>query len=215
MFSHSDVMLAFLPNLPHRVHVSPLSYPYSTNRMQSHRRFVCMSSTSFSMVQNLISKRGYRLQDESLGPLLKLTLHRNQDGGKFIGDVTGAVFPNGKLHIETFRAKSLERQGGVFDVYPGMMLFIAALAFGSDRGTTNVYGLAINDSPEQHIRLVKYLKRFGGVEVAKVTDSIRDVPARMFYGGFGTIIRGDVQSMLARGKRLLERSYSAETTTNK
>lgn len=90
-------------------------------------------------------------------------------------------------------------------VSPGMCVFIAALALAADRRAKDVYGLAIDDAPEQHRRLVKYLARFGGVKVRRVDDSVRSVPDRMVYGGYGTIIRGDITSMLARGTGMIER----------
>lgn len=171
-----------------------------------------MSQTSLSSVASALSRRGYCLKNESVGPLLKLSLYEMREDQAFVGDISGAVFPNNRLHIEAYQAKPLKREGSLFEVSPGMMLFIAALALGSEKGAQYVYGLAIDDSPEQHRRLVRYLKRFGGIEVKRISDSLADVPARMFYGGFGTIIRGDVLQILTRGQRLLERTTPAKTT---
>lgn len=171
-----------------------------------------MTQASLSSIISALSRRGYRLQNKSVGPLLKLSLYTMRDDQAFVGDISGAVFPNSRLHIEAYRTKRHEWKGSLFDVTPGMMLVIAALAFGNDKGAQSVYGLAINDSPEQHRRLVRYLKRFGGTEVKRITDSLADVPARIFYGGFGTIIRGDVAQILARGQKLLDRTTPAETS---
>jgi hypothetical protein len=87
-----------------------------------------------------------------------------------------------------------------------MLLFIAAIAAGAERGCTDVYGLAIDDDPTQHRRLVRYLERFGGVRVRRVGDSLRDIPDRLLYGGRGTIVRGNIADMLARAEGMIERT---------
>lgn len=167
---------------------------------------VSMKDTNISSVASSAAMRGFQLKDDSLGPLLNMSLYRTGGDGAYVGSISGAVLPNGRLHIEAYKAAPRDRRGALLDVSPGMILFIAALAFGRQKGAKHVYGLAINDSPDQHRRLVRYLKRFGGAEEGKVTESLRDVPTRMFYGGLGTIIRGDVDQMLARGEGMLERT---------
>lgn len=170
----------------------------SSSRMSSLQEF------SVSKIAAAVAQRGYRLQDASIGPLLKLDIYRDED--LYAGSISGAMLPSRRLHIESYKAARRDPQGGLLGVSPGMMLFIAALAYGYHRGARHVYGLAINDAPDQHRRLVKYLKRFGGVEVQRVTESLSDVPARMFYGGLGTVFKGDVEEMLLRGRGMLERT---------
>lgn len=165
-----------------------------------------MQDLSVSSVTSAAALRGFRLKDDSLGPLLNMSLFRTSGDGAYAGSISGAVLPNSRLHIEAYKAAPREGRGGLLVVSPGILLFIAALAFGKQKGAKHVYGLAINDAPDQHRRLVRYLKRFGGSEVQKVTDSLTDVPARMFYGGLGTVIRGDVEQMLARGEGMLQRT---------
>lgn len=138
-----------------------------------------------------------------------MSLFRAETDDGYAGSITGAVLPNSRLHIEAYKAVPRGQQGGLLGVSPGMILFIGALAFGKQKGAKHVYGLAINDAPDQHRRLVRYLKRFGGTEVQRVTGSLADVPARMFYGGIGTIIRGDIDQMLYRGDGMLERTSRA------
>lgn len=125
--------------------------------------------------------------------------------GNFAGEISGAVLGS-RLHVEAYRARAREGPGGLLAVSPGMFLFIAGLAFAKERGCESVYGLAIDDGDVQHRRLVRYLERFGGVAVRKVADGLGDVPVRMFYGGVGTVIKGDVENMLARGGGMLERT---------
>lgn len=169
------------------------------------------TKSSLSDVVNAATKRGYELRNKSVWPLLNLSMYVNDEDGaksKYIGGINGAILPTNRLHIESYKAERSirEKKGSLLSLSPGMILFIGALAYGQQHGAKHVYGLAINDAPDQHKRLLRYLKKFGGMEVKRVTDSLADVPARMFYGGFGTIIKGDVDSMLQRGMGMLERS---------
>lgn len=186
--------------------------PRTTVR-RSRPSFICSSHQrssrlTLSSVEAQVASRGYCLQNHCVGPLLNISILRAHDQPQpsYAGAVTGAILPNNRLHIESYKAIPRDADGGLLHLSPGMMLFIAALAFANEKGVTNVYGLAIRDAPQQHRRLVRYLKKFGGVEVQKVTESIRDVPARMFYGGVGTVIRGNVPEMLERGCNMFLRT---------
>lgn len=163
--------------------------------------------TTLSAIQALAAQRGYDLRNNTTGPLLNLRLY-SATSSQQIAYLTGLVLPTGRLHIESY--KSLSRSsaspgGALLAVSPGMLVFLAALAEAASRGATSVYGLAINDAPDQHRRLVRYLRRFGGERVMVVDDSLRAVPARIVYGGFGTVIRADISIMLARGVAMLQR----------
>lgn len=164
-----------------------------------------LENTTISTIAAAAARRGYRIRNECIGPLLKLDIYRTT-GDVYAGSISGAVLPNNRLHIEAYKAARRDRTGGLLVVSPGMILFIAALAFGYQKGARSVYGLAINDAPDQHRRLVRYLKKFGGEEVQQVTESLSNVPARILYGGLGTVIRGDVEEMLVRGTGMLERT---------
>lgn len=166
-------------------------------------------ATGFTSIVDAASKRGYRLQNKSVGPALSLSLQSAiQERDETLATISGALLPN-RLHIESYKSDhrpAITEKQTLLTVTPAMILFIAALALAHERGIRGVYGLAIEDAPEQHQRLIKYLKRFGGTSVMRVTDELRCVPARMFYGGFGTVIRGDVEEMLQRGMAMLRRS---------
>ena len=153
-------------------------------------------------VKNAAVERGLELKDDSKGPVLTMDVLRD---GKLTAYINGAVLPKERLHIEAYKAKSKEG-GTLLDVSPGMLIFMAALAFGASRGCKEVYGLAIKDDPKQHQRLLRYLKRFGGVEVKKVGMKLADIPDRLLYGGVGMIVKGDLISMLRRSKGMLERT---------
>lgn len=149
--------------------------------------------------------RGYRVEKYAAGPVCRLDIYREKELYAFI---TAVVLPTGLLHIESYKALPKEG-GGLLSVTAGMIVFIYALAFGVDRGCKEVYGLAIKDSVPQHAKLKRYLKRYGGKEVKRVTDGIHSIPDKLLYGGVGTVIKGDIKKMLRRGTDMLARERAS------
>jgi hypothetical protein len=171
------------------------------------------------------AQRGLVLMDATAGPLVRFDAAWAASGAA-AGAISGAALPGGRLHIESYRAVARGRRGGggsggdddaegggaLLHLSPGMLLFAAAIAAGAQKGCRSVYGLAIDDAPEQHARLVRYLQRFGGVPVRRVGDAFRDIPDRVLYGGKGTIIRGDIPCMLARAAHMIQRTNPSIAT---
>jgi hypothetical protein len=173
------------------------------------------------------AQRGLVLRDATAGPLVRFDAAWAASGAA-AGAISGAALPGGRLHIESYRAVRRGRRGGggsggggddeaegggaLLHLSPGMLLFAAAIAAGAQKGCRSVYGLAIDDAPEQHARLVRYLQRFGGVPVRRVGDAFRDIPDRVLYGGKGTIIRGDIPRMLARAADMIQRTNPSIAT---
>eukprot|EP00543_Licmophora_paradoxa_P000033 CAMPEP_0202449254 /NCGR_PEP_ID=MMETSP1360-20130828/8000_1 /ASSEMBLY_ACC=CAM_ASM_000848 /TAXON_ID=515479 /ORGANISM="Licmophora paradoxa, Strain CCMP2313" /LENGTH=125 /DNA_ID=CAMNT_0049067119 /DNA_START=401 /DNA_END=775 /DNA_ORIENTATION=+ len=58
--------------------------------------------------------------------------------------------------------------------------------------------LAIDDAPEQHRKLVQYYKRAGFQIIKYVGDGFQDIPDRMVWGGCGTLMREDIDTLLQR-----------------
>jgi hypothetical protein len=174
-----------------------------TSTARRHAR-VCARLT-FSDVQAAAAERGVIIANSGAGPFLNLRATRTN--GKAAGVLTAALLPGRRVHIESYKARARTPDGALLHLSPGMFLFIAAIAFGSERGYDEVYGLAIDDEPQQHARLVAYLKRFGGAAVRRVGGSkLRDIPDRLLYGGRGTIIRGDIPKMLNRAEGMISRT---------
>lgn len=139
-----------------------------------------------------------------MGPLINLTLQAI-NGDESLATISGALLPGARLHVESYKSWQASKSNRLLMLTPAMFIFIAALALASDNGSKSVYGLAIDDAPEQHRRLVAYLRRFGGHPLKRVDDSLASVPDRILYGGFGTIIKGDVADMLERGLAMVNR----------
>lgn len=190
----------------------------------------------FSDVAIACAERGIVLTNRSAGPFVSLNATWSSTAEQ-AGWISGAILPGKRLHIESYKAAPATRYsaatanrpaedaeapdaivqrkyGSLLRLSPGMLLFIAAIAIGAEKGCNAVYGLAIDDEKEQHRRLVRYLRRFGGEKVRRVGDSLRDVPDRLFYGGCGTIIRGDIGKMLSRATLMIERTASSPTNSD-
>lgn len=159
-------------------------------------------SLTLPRVKELAASSGLELKIDPLGVFMKADLFRE---GSLTAFVTAVILPQGRLHIESYKAKP-RTGGGLLSVSPGMLVFMAALAFGVQKDCKEVYGLAIKDSPAQHNRLRRYLKRFGGEEVKHVGGSMHDIPNKLLYGGEGVIIRSDIAPMVERAVRMLERA---------
>ncbi len=155
-------------------------------------------------VQDVAEGQGFRVERYAAGPVCRLHLFR---GDELYAFITAVILPTGWLHIESYKAKAKE-DGGLLSVTPGMLVFMFALAFGANRGCKEVYGLAIRDESQQHARLKRYLKRFGGKEVRRITENVHCIPDRLLYGGLGMIIKGDINDMLTRAAAMLSRVVS-------
>lgn len=150
------------------------------------------------------------MRNTTIGPLVRLSLHDSRTDDT-LASLSGAILLNDRLHIESYRSLVPSKSTSLLMVTPPMLIFISALALASDRGVRQVYGLAIEDDPSQHRRLINYLARFGGQKVRRIDDSLASLPARIFYGGFGTIIKGDIPRMLNRGMAMLRRQTKSSS----
>lgn len=159
---------------------------------------------AFDKVRNAAHAAGYSLQNNSFGPIVSVSL--KSDGSiEERAKISGGLLPNGRMHIESYRALSRGVSSALLSVTPAIFVFIGALAHASDRNCHTVTGLAINDDSIQHRRLLTYLRRYGGHVKYIVDDSLAKLPARILYGGFGTVVEGDVSEMLSRALGMLER----------
>lgn len=183
-------------------------FPHTPNRTLVKIPQLSMHSRepAFRKVQEAATAQGYTLRNDGVGPLLKICITK-REVKEPLAMLSAALLPN-RLHVESYKAFQSTASPSLLALSPAMYVFIAALALAADSGSPAVYGLAIDDAPQQHRRLVAYLRRFGGHPVKRVDDSLACVPARVLYGGFGTIIRGDVPQMLDRGLAMIKRQTS-------
>lgn len=169
-----------------------------------------MKLRAFDRVRTATHVAGYSLQNNSIGPILSISLKGGPGDDSERAKISGALLPNGRMHIESYKSVSGSLSPSLLSVTPGIFVFIGALAHASDRNCHTVVGLAINDNHLQHRRLVAYLKRYGGRPKYAVDNSAASIPARVLYGGMGTVVEGDISRMLERGMAMLDRQVLDE-----
>ena len=88
--------------------------------------------------------------------------------------------------------------------------FYNCMAQGNENGCTEAEFLAIDDEDFQHRRLVRFYKHSGFKVIKYVGDDFQDIPARMVWGGCGTLMRAKIDDLLPFWTMLLSRSSSSE-----
>lgn len=84
---------------------------------------------------------------------------------------------------------------------------------GRDNGYTVGEFLAIDDEEKQHRKLVRYYERSGFKVIKYVGDDFRDIPDRMIWGGCGTLMRQDIDTLLQSWTTILQKTKrTAETS---
>ena len=63
--------------------------------------------------------------------------------------------------------------------------------------------LAIDDEEFQHKRLVRYYRRVGFRVVKYVGDDFQDIPARLVWGGCGTLMEENIDVLIQKWSALL------------
>jgi hypothetical protein len=74
---------------------------------------------------------------------------------------------------------------------------------GRDHGKKVAEFLAIDDEARQHRKLVRYYERSGFQVIKYVGDGFMDIPDRMIWGGCGTLMRQDIDTLLERWTTML------------
>ena len=77
---------------------------------------------------------------------------------------------------------------------------------GIEKGCTVAEFLAIDDENFQHRRLVRYYSRAGFEIIKYVGDDFQDIPARMVWGGCGTLMRAKIDDLLPLWTQILSKS---------
>mmetsp|Transcript_20255 Transcript_20255/g.46911 ORF Transcript_20255/g.46911 Transcript_20255/m.46911 type:complete len:155 (+) Transcript_20255:385-849(+) len=114
-----------------------------------------------------------------------------------------------KMMVRARQGNPLLRTGGTF-LGIGVLIGYLCLLHGKSKGCKVAEFLAIDDSEKQHRRLVSYYRR-GGFKVIKyVGDGAGDIPDRLVWGGRGTLMREDIDTLLQIWTRLLSKEDKAK-----
>jgi hypothetical protein len=159
--------------------------------------------------------QGLEITLSTLGPGFRSTVRSLQNRTEILGYVEGftrgnilhldkmevfkKVVKNTRLHNEKFT-------GGGTGLGVGLLMGYLCLLQGADAGCRTAEFLAIDDEDFQHKRLVRYYTTAGMDVIKYVGDGFRDIPDRLVWGGCGTLLRKDVDSLLLYWSSILTRS---------
>lgn len=164
------------------------------------------------------SDQGVVLSLSTLGPGYRAIARAKHNTSQILGYCEGFLRPGGSvLHLdkmEVFRKKILQARtenpegfksnSTVFGL--GLLLGFICLLHGKENGCTVGEFLAIDDEEKQHRKLVQYYARSGFKIIKYVGDDFRDIPDRLVWGGCGTLMREEVDTLLQNWTVLLERA---------
>lgn len=183
------------------IHAAP-----STHQPAGLSEQAASTLVTFEEVQKVASLRGLNISLKTLGPLYRIVCRAAEDETKIFAVTNGFVAPPFKLvHCDTLqvftrglRGSEGERiRGGVLGV--GLLLGGATFSYALSCGCTKAEILAINDDDSWHERLLRYYSYFGFKRVRSVGDNgLRDIPDLLVWGGVGTRMDADVESMLRK-----------------
>lgn len=153
---------------------------------------------------------GVALSLSTLGPGYRAVARASHDPKQILGYCEGFIRPAGKiLHVDKLEVwkKALERAkkenpvgfqngGQVFGV--SLLLGYITMLHGKENNCSIAEFLAIDDEDFQHKRLVRFFKRAGFVKIRYVGDDIRNIPDRLIWGGCGTLMNCNIESILKR-----------------
>lgn len=176
-------------------------------------------------MEDYASRQGVVLSLTTLGPGYRALARSKHNTTLIMGYVEGFVRPspgnnNKLLHLdkmEVFR-KIVKRartenpdefKGGGTNLGVGLLLGYLCLLHAQEQGCVTAEFLAIDDEEFQHKRLVRYYKSSGFDVIKYVGDDWTDIPDRLMWGGCGTLLRQDINVLLSKWTRLMERSLEA------
>jgi hypothetical protein len=182
-----------------------------------------MSSSPSSIAEieeitDFASRRGIELKFTTRGPGYRSVASSRSDPSNVLGYVEGFVRPTGRiLHadkMEIFKGalnSARRSEDGMFDgggtfLGPGLLIAYVCLLHGRECGCVAVEFLAIDDAEYQHRRLIRYYKMAGFREVRYVGEELRDIPDRLVWGGCGTLMTEDIDTILTKWTRIIRRS---------
>ena len=130
---------------------------------------------------------------------LRLVVAREAEDNNFelLGEMKGWAYPGETgLQLDTMRVLPSAPAG------VGDLIWAATTAWALEATPCRrARLLAIRDNDDQHRRLLRYFRRKGFSTIREVNAALLDLPLRMIWGGAGTLMSGDLQTVLSRSQR--------------
>jgi hypothetical protein len=171
-----------------------------------------------SDLDDFAASQGVVLSLTTLGPGYRAIARSTQNETQILGYVEGFIRPTGSLlhldKMEVFRPMvkrvRLENpsfNGGGTILGVGLLLGYMCVLHGKKQGScVAAEFLAIDDADFQHKRLVRYYKNAGFDVIKYVGEDFKEIPDRLMWGGCGTLLRKDVDTLLNFWTGLMEKS---------
>uniref|UniRef100_A0A7S0ZGQ5 Uncharacterized protein n=1 Tax=Timspurckia oligopyrenoides TaxID=708627 RepID=A0A7S0ZGQ5_9RHOD len=162
------------------------------------------TSFGYDFLVTEYTRRNAMLND---GDLSEKTIKK---GAIRVGMISCLRFP-GRIHIESVRVADFEqmqtlgKQLSHHWLQLGGLLGLLVALKAKEMRIEDIYGLAIDDSPDQHRRLVAFMKRLGCKEVRYVGDGLEHIGDRVIWGGRGLIMKLDPESTVQRFTKLIRK----------
>jgi hypothetical protein len=198
-------------------HLSPWSQKSISSSVDGSTT-TSLSVWTQSDLDDFAASQGVVLSLTTLGPGYRAIARSTQNETQILGYVEGFIRPTGKLlhldKMEVFRPMvkrvRLENptfNGGGTNIGVGLLLGYMCVLHGKEQGScVTAEFLAIDDADFQHKRLVRYYKNAGFDVIKYVGEGFQEIPDRLMWGGCGTLLRQDVDTLLNFWTGLMEKS---------
>lgn len=197
-------------------------YPHQALEQPTRLSSSFYSTTSsevwtLGQLEEFALKEGVELSKTTLGPGFRTVARSTSNSSAILGYGEGFIRPSGDLlhldkmevfkkMVDKIKAENPDFRGGGTTFGVGLLFGYQMLLHGKEAGCTDAEFLAIDDEDFQHRRLVRYYKRSGFEIIKYVGDDFQDIPARMVWGGCGTLMRAKIDDLLPKWTQILQKS---------
>ncbi|CAB9504781.1 expressed unknown protein [Seminavis robusta] len=176
---------------------------------------------TLEQLQEHALQEGVELSISTLGPGFRTVARSTHNSSAILGYGEGFVRPNGDiLHLDKMevfskmvkqaRRDNPDFRGGGNTFGVGLLFGYQCLLHGAEQGCKIAEFLAIDDEDFQHRRLVRFYSRSGFEVIKYIGDDFQDIPARMVWGGCGTLMRANIDDLLPLWTQILSKSKSTQ-----
>jgi hypothetical protein len=221
---HTSIPSIFAKSSSRRVIDPSLHATVTSSRRSSimENNYTTTTIWSKQRIVEYANQQGVIISLSTLGPAYRAIARAKHNTTQIMGYIEGFIRPGQSiLHLDKMEvfAKMIDKarkenpsefKGGGTILGLGLLLGYLCLLHGTEQGCTIAEFLAIDDNEKQHQRLVKFYKISGFQYVKYVGDDWQSIPDRLVWGGCGTLLRNDIDTLLQFWTHLLEKSTSTK-----
>lgn len=208
----------FTQSMANSIQIRKISSRSSSTHCSSTNMGVEDVVWSEEQLMDYASKEGVVLSLSTVGPGYRAVARAKHNSSQILGYCEGFLRPYGgvlhldkmevfkKMVVKTSRENPDEFRGGGTLLGVGQLLGYLCLSHGKKNGYTIAEFLAIDDEEKQHRKLVQYYRRSGFKIIKYVGDGPGDIPDRLVWGGRGTLMREEIDTLLKSWTRVFEKT---------